>query len=268
MIKLVVTDLDGTLLNDEMRLAPDFFEVLEEMKKRGVIFTAASGRSQYTIEKIFEPMEKDVLYISDNGGYIKGSVNGEAFEEVNFPLTKSQSDGIIEACLKVGNLNIIMSAKDKAYFINPMESCLDIIKLYYINYEIIEDFRSITDEILKIAVYDPMGSAVHGYPRIKDKLDEELIGVVSADHWFDVMNKNVNKGEAVEEIQKRFSITPDETMVFGDFYNDIEMLKKAKYSFAMQNSNEAVKKHSNFIAQSNNDFGVTKAIKEHCLVRA
>lgn len=259
MIKLIVTDLDGTLLNDEKQFAPDFFELLDNLNKQGIKFCAASGRSQYTIEKIFKPYEKDIFYISDNGGYIKG----KNIEEVNFPLSYEQSKKTVEECLKTESLNVIVCAKDKAYFVRPNPSVINIVNEYYINYDIIEDYTNIKEQILKIAVYDELGSAVHGYPKVKNNLDKELIGVVSADNWFDIMNKNLNKGIAVKRLQKHFGITPEETMAFGDFNNDIEMLKCARYSFAMANSNDEVKKAANYIAESNNDFGVVKAIKEH-----
>ncbi len=54
-------------------------------------------------------------------------------------------------------------------------------------------------------------------------------------------------------------------MVFGDFYNDIEMLKEAHYSFVMENANDDMKQYGNFIAESNNDNGVIKAINEYVL---
>ena len=54
-------------------------------------------------------------------------------------------------------------------------------------------------------------------------------------------------------------------MVFGDFYNDIEMLGKAKFSFVMENANEDMKQYGNYIAKSNRDYGVIKAIEEYVL---
>ena len=79
------------------------------------------------------------------------------------------------------------------------------------------------------------------------------------------MDKNVNKGAALEKIQKDENISYEETMVFGDFYNDIEMLGKAKFSFVMENANEDMKQYGNYIAKSNRDYGVIKAIEEYVL---
>ena len=72
----------------------------------------------------------------------------------------------------------------------------------------------------------------------------------------------VNKGTAVEALQQMWNITPEETMVFGDQYNDIEMFERAYYSFAMQDAVEGVKKKARFQAGSNNEGGVVQAIRQ------
>ena len=79
------------------------------------------------------------------------------------------------------------------------------------------------------------------------------------------MNTDVNKGEALLRIQQRHNISKDETMVFGDYFNDVEMLTNAKYSFVMKNSIPEMKKFGNFVAESNDEYGVIKAIKEYAL---
>ncbi|MBQ8734271.1 MAG: HAD hydrolase family protein, partial [Anaerotignum sp.] len=70
------------------------------------------------------------------------------------------------------------------------------------------------------------------------------------------------KGTAVEALQDLWGIAPEETMVFGDQYNDVDMFDRAYYSFAMADAVEGVKKKARFIAGSNNEGGVVKAIRE------
>ena len=76
---------------------------------------------------------------------------------------------------------------------------------------------------------------------------------------------NANKGTAIDIIQKKFNISKKETMVFGDYLNDLEMMSTGKYSFAMKNAHPLLKEHCNFTAESNNDNGVIKAIKKYVL---
>lgn len=261
MIKLIASDIDGTLINDQKEFAPDFFEILKALKNRGVKFVAASGRSQYSIAKIFEPCENDICYISDNGAYVVEN----NIEYALHKLKQADVDSVMELLLQLERIQIILCGKTTSYFVNFKPEFLEAVTEYYTTYEIVEDYKTIKDDFLKIAVFDPKGSADNSYPYICNQLPEKLYAVVSSHEWLDVMDKNINKGVGLEALQKEFNISEDETMVFGDFYNDIEMLKKAKYSFVMENSCDDMKQHGNYIAKSNNNFGVVQAIKEFVL---
>lgn len=261
MIKLIASDLDGTLLNNRKEFAPDFFEIIKKLNEKQVKFSIASGRSKYTLEKVFGEHKDEIFYISDNGGY----VSGDGFDEVILPLTREQMLSTVEVCLQVEKLQVIVCAKDKCYFVRPDMEYVPIMTQYYSKYEIVDDYTQIKEQILKVAGFDPLGSAVNGYPKIKDKLDKNLAAVVSSVEWLDIMNKDLNKGVALKRMQQYMGITEDETMAFGDFNNDIELLKAAKFSYAVENATNSVKQAAKNIAPSNDDFGVAKVIKEKVL---
>ena len=77
------------------------------------------------------------------------------------------------------------------------------------------------------------------------------------------MNKEVNKGLAIKELLKKYEISPEETMAFGDQWNDLEMLKFVKYGYLMGNATEELKeKFSNDrITLSNDEDGIYEVIK-------
>lgn len=81
----------------------------------------------------------------------------------------------------------------------------------------------------------------------------------------DVVSKGINKGVALEKIQRTMGVSMEETMAFGDFYNDVELLGRAHYSFVMENSNDDMRKYGNFMAASNNNLGVIRAIEDYVL---
>ena len=71
MIKLVVSDIDGTLLVDgENELNPELFDVILKLRKQGMQFAAASGRQWVSIERTFDPIKEKIFYLSDNGAYV------------------------------------------------------------------------------------------------------------------------------------------------------------------------------------------------------
>ena len=85
---------------------------------------------------------------------------------------------------------------------------------------------------------------------------------LSGHEWVDIMNLTVNKGEAIRLIQKKYDISYEETMAFGDYLNDYEMMKSCYYSYAMKNAHEDLKEICRFEAPSNDENGVIKTIKK------
>jgi hydroxymethylpyrimidine pyrophosphatase-like HAD family hydrolase len=78
----------------------------------------------------------------------------------------------------------------------------------------------------------------------------------------DISNLNSNKGTAIKFLQEKMNITPEQTMVFGDYLNDLEMLEAATFSFAMKNAHEEVKKTARFMTENNSNLGVEKIIEQ------
>jgi hydroxymethylpyrimidine pyrophosphatase-like HAD family hydrolase len=84
--------------------------------------------------------------------------------------------------------------------------------------------------------------------------------VVSGRHWVDVMNLSANKGEGIRHLQQALGITAAQTMVFGDFLNDLEMMDAAEYSFAMENAHPELRARARYLAPSNAENGVVRTI--------
>ena len=84
--------------------------------------------------------------------------------------------------------------------------------------------------------------------------------VASEAAWIDIANANVHKGTTVEHLQRLLDVTPEETMAFGDGYNDLELIVRAAYSFAVRNAVQELKDAANFITRSNEENGVMTTI--------
>ena len=98
-----------------------------------------------------------------------------------------------------------------------------------------------------------------------EKLNDKLMITKSGTTCFDICRLGGTKKQAINILQDMFNIRYDETMVFGDHMNDLEMMSSAYYSFAMENAEEDVKKNARFIADTNDNDGVINAIKEVAL---
>ncbi len=114
-----------------------------------------------------------------------------------------------------------------------MKKFMNEVNKYYTELKIVDDLTKVDDDILKLAVCDFIGSEENSYTHYK-KFEERYKVVISGKIWLDLMMPDANKGKAVEMIQKKLGISYDETMVFGDYLNDLEMMSTGKYSFAMK----------------------------------
>ncbi len=110
-----------------------------------------------------------------------------------------------------------------------------------------EDLTEIVNKvpILKIALYHPESSEQFIYPKL-EAFENNFLMKISGENWLDLSNLNSNKGVAVSIIQEYLKVLPKETVVFGDYLNDVEMLERAYFSYAMKNAYPKVKAIARF----------------------
>ncbi|PCI36234.1 MAG: haloacid dehalogenase [Flavobacteriaceae bacterium] len=251
-VKMVVTDMDGTLLNDWGEVSPVFFRLFNQLKKHNIHFVAASGRQYFSMLDKLYAIKDDITIVAENGGMTKH--NGEIISTST--ISKNQIDTIIDTLRKTSGAYIVLCGKKNAYIETSDENFIDIFKEYYTQFKQVADLKSITnDKIFKVASYHFENSASHIYPFVKHLEGENLVKI-SGENWLDISSPSTNKGQAIQKLQKLLNISKDETMAFGDYNNDLEMLEQASFSYAMENACEDVKTTARFHTKSNNDNGV------------
>jgi len=259
-IRLIAADMDGTLLDDSDELHENLFPLIRELSRRGIVFCPASGRQYHNLLQRFGEVADDVVFIAENGAYV---VRGG--EEVSSDcLALETAAGIVEATRRLkasgADVGAVLCGKRSAYIERHDPSFRAETGRYFAQVEVVDNLRSVSDdEILKVAVYD-FGSAEHTTaPALAVFRDTHKV-VVSSQHWVDVMNQTANKGEGIRQLQSTFGITPEQTMVFGDFLNDLEMMDAAKYSFAMDNAHATLRERATYLAPMNSENGVVRTI--------
>lgn len=256
-IKMVVTDMDGTLLNSRHEVSQHFFELYEELKKREILFVAASGRQHNSIAEKLSQIQSEIIIIAENGGLV---VHNDQ-ELISTPLDPDSKNTILEILDQIDGAFPVLCSKHNAYILGNSPKFINTLKEYYTEYAILDDLHKFNDEIIKIAVYHYGGSEKYIYPAVKH-LKSKLMVKVSGENWVDLSHINAHKGFALKNIQEQNGISPEETLVFGDYNNDLEMLARAKYSFAMANSHPNVLKAANYMTLSNDEFGVEQILEK------
>lgn len=259
MIRLIVSDMDGTLVDDDKNIDPEIFELLPKLKEAGIRFVVASGRQYPSLRDDFREHIGDVVVIAENGAFVVD--NGK--ELYSRCMTREEVRGCLDSVAKVEGALPLLCAKTCSYTDN--RELYEHLKSPLFNYtmRLAEDLYTVEEEIIKVSVIERGGhGAAHCYEQLRPLLDPSLNLVVSGATCMDTGIRGVNKGTAVKALQEMWGILPEETMVFGDQQNDMEMFGRARYSFAMANAAEEVKTQARFLAGSNNDGGVVKAIRE------
>ena len=259
MIKLIVTDVDGTLIPDGISiLNPRYYEVIRELGKRGALFGVASGRQYASIRRLFEPVKDEIIYIAENGAFVK---YGEK-ELLHEPMTKEDSEAIVRDTRKMPGCQCLYDTRYMSYYEKGGEEVYHLMKDHY-KYDccLVDDLLSLTEPCIKYSVYRAT--------KIEEVTEKEFNPKWSKTHqvacggtrFMDLVNKNVNKGIALGKIQDYFGIKKEETAAVGDNINDLEMLSQASFSFAIGNAREEVKEAARFLADTNQNDGVLKVLE-------
>lgn len=256
-VKLVVTDMDGTLLNSNHEISTIFFQLFKKLKSHNIIFVAASGRPYYGIIDKLKSIKDDIIIVAENGGLIKK--NGETL--LSNPIKSSNLSEITKLVNSLKDVHPIFCSQNKAYVMSKSKPLISLLSEYYADYVLIDSVKEVTDDVYKIALFHEESSEKNIYPHVKH-LEKKFKVKVSANHWVDISENIANKGYAIQLLQKTYNISKEETLAFGDYNNDIEMLDSAYFSYAMENAHPSVKSIARFETKSNNNYGVESVIIE------
>lgn len=260
MIKLFLTDVDGTLIPDGVsKINPRYFEVIKELKEKGILFGVASGRQYASIQKMFEPVKDDILYIGENGAFVVYQ-GRELFHE---PMTKADSEEIVKDTRKMPGCQCLYDTRYMSYFEKGGEEVYHLMKDEY-GYDccLVDDLLELSEPCIKYSVYCAEKIETVTSEEFNPKWSKSRQVACGGTRFMDLTNKDVTKGHALKKIQNILGIKKEETLAFGDNMNDLEMLSEAGYSFAIGNAREEVKLAADYVAVSNRKEGVLKVMEE------
>ena len=255
MIKLIASDLDGTLFKEhEQSLPSETLKLIQDITKTGCHFIAASGRQYDNMLHIFETIKDDISFISENGAVCidKGEVLRRNSLDAN--LCKE----ILKAIHDESNYEIVVSCDHTCYV---EERNMDFVRLVRDEFgnttTVVKNTEDLDEPIMKIAIYsnnDAPENFLNFLKKMKERFGTEIKIVTSGNFWMDFIAPGANKGNSLKFYMDKFEVTPDECVAFGDQFNDIEMLESVTHSVAMTTCAPGVEKHAKYstsdVAQS------------------
>lgn len=251
MFKLIVTDVDGTLMNDSSEVPEEIFDLIPLLQLQGIRFAVASGRQINDLKKIFKGRD-DICYIAQNGSYIE--IDGTELRNLVIPICS------IEAIIKRAyayNLfpmfyttEALLIQDDDPIFIRKLND----YKVPY-TYTNKINFNANIGKISIMSIDDDISRFKEIFTSLND-----IDIYISCKDLIDINLAKCNKGTALALVQEKLYIVPEDTITFGDAENDISLFFNSGNSYAMMNAPLSVKQYAKKIAPSNNNKGVITVI--------
>lgn len=260
-IKMFAVDMDGTFLNDQKKYNRERFDCLfKQMLEQDIQFVVASGNQYAQLKSFFPDTHQEMSFVAENGALVMDKGEEVFSESIPVQSIKNTLD-ILET---VPAISVILCGKRSAYVLDTSdEKFVDMVRLFYPKLELVADFMHIDDQILKLSLGVTESKTEEIQMQLMNKLKEEITPVSSGNGSVDLIWTGTHKASGLKKLVKEETIQSHELMVFGDGGNDIEMLKLAKYGFAMANASKDVKQVAAYIAPSNNDEGVLEIIEQY-----
>ena len=248
-IKMIVVDLDGTLLRNDKTMSKYTINALNQCREKGILLafaTARGGDAQVPVE-LFDG------FIRTNGA-VAFAYDKKVYEA---PIPIKCARRILTAA-ENADIQIVAEASGKHYAKFDLKAVVPWLSSEIIDFEAV-DFEphkiyaiSATKEQLKV---------------LQDSLSDKLYMYISNDGVPMIMNKNAMKSKAVEALAMHWNIKPAEIIAFGDDANDIEMLEYCGVGVAMGNAIDEVKAVADFVCDTNENDGLAKWLVGANIVR-
>lgn len=259
MIKLVVTDIDGTIYTPEIGLKDSVKECIRNLDKNGIHVAIATGRTYGSAKSVADRIGIKCPLICYQGGLVN-SYEGEILTAKY--LDEKIAREIISDCRK-RNIHLNVYVDDVLYVEDDDEYIKDYIGDKGIDYFKVDSFDELNfDKLNKLLAIKYDTDFIDEYiQELSDKYPQIYV-VKSYKYFCEIANKEATKGNAIKFLAKKFGITTDEVLAIGDQNNDIEMIQTAGFGIAMGNGTEEIKSKANYITDTVENDGFVKAVNK------
>ncbi|EOT44942.1 sugar-phosphatase [Enterococcus columbae] len=267
-IKLIAIDIDGTLINNQHQITPEVKEALQAAKAQGVKVVLCTGRPLPGVLNYLNELDLfsgEDYVISYNGSLVQNTSTKEIVSQHG--LTLADYNDLEYLSRKIG-VHLHATTEDTMFTANRDISPHTVREAYLVNMPV--KYRTPAEmgeelNIIKIMMIDDEEILDAGIKQIPQEYFERFTIVKSSPYFLEILNKNVNKGIALESLAQFLNLSADEVMAIGDNENDLPMINYAGIGVAMGNATDNVKKHADVITASNEEHGVAQAVKKYVL---
>jgi Cof subfamily protein (haloacid dehalogenase superfamily) len=266
-IKLIVSDIDGTLVNNENKIGEFTTDVIKKIQKKGIHFTLATQRVHSSIVPLALQLDIKAPLISLNGALIQDVDSKNVLNKA--VINKNKVIKAIELAnryfVKVG-----LCYNDRILYTEDNSVLKDFMTRLGATYSLVESYDKYTDNVLEIImsgnerdsikyILNKMRFPFGWFLKVKYYRSQSFRGVYN----LEILKQGINKKVGVGIIAKNLGVKKEQVMVFGDWYNDRDLFKFGGLNIALENAVPELKAMSNYITEkSNEDEGVGEVLKQ------
>lgn len=266
-IKLIATDIDGTILKHSGEFNPEVIECIHELDKNGVKIVLVTGRMHKSAKKIADELGLQTHIVSYQGALVRDNTPEQNILYERY-IPEDTAKKIIDWAKKQ-DVHINLYMNDDLYVEKENEFTLKYATHQNIPFNILPFEDAHFENINKILLIDY--NDADKITRVTQQLQEdfsELFIVKSTDFFCEVCHKEATKGDGLRCIQETLGISKEETLTIGDHNNDIDLLKAGGVKVAMGNGVEELKQIADYVTDTVENNGFVKAVEKFVKVGA
>lgn len=266
-IKLIATDMDGTLLDQRGQLdLPRLEKILDQLDQRDIRFVIATGNEVHRMRQLLEHLASRVVLVVANGARI--------FENNKLIQAQTWDDAMVDKALfhfkgrECRDQFVVTGMKGgfvkKGTVFTDLEKFMtpEMIEKFYQRMNFVEDLQAdLFGGVLKMSMVVGEERSSSVLQEINDLFNGRVRAVSSGYGCIDILQAGIHKAWGLEELLKRWNLKSEQIMAFGDSENDVEMLELAGIAYAMENADDNVKAVATALAPANSQAGVYQVLE-------
>ena len=257
-IRLVIADVDGTLVTQEKILTPAAIEAVGELRQAGIAFSITSGRPPLGMKMLIEPLHIEEPIAAFNGGVL---VHPD-FSVISQSFVPPEVASLALSTIGHHGLDTWLYT-DSEWLVHDQNAPHVAREQWTVKFppEVVADFAPHLNRVAKIVgVSDDYNAVAACEAAVQRDCGSHASAARSQPYYLDVTHPDANKGHVVELLSQLLAIPPSQIATIGDMPNDVLMFRKSGVSIAMGNASAEVQRQAKFVTASNEEDGFAKAM--------
>ena len=256
-VKLIASDMDGTLLDENGQVPPETFDLILALRERGVRFVASSGRRYDRLCDFFSPVQDRMDFVASNGAQVFAD-GVQIDREVYSHLAIRR---LAKTVAMFPNMHLALFDRTKSYLLDDEDKFVREVDKDLPNVERIYELPSPQVSIIKASIFCDDGNVMDNAYVLQRELGGLFTFAPSGSSYIDAMQPGISKASGIAQVMEYHGIDASEVMAFGDAMNDYEIIRFVGTGCAMANGRPALRAVADRVIGSNVEHAVQSEMR-------